>query len=263
MHADAEIARRVARAGAEIVGSRFSDHHQASYKGDVNPVTDLDHAAEEAILAELDRLAPGEGVLSEEAGGAGWEAERVWIVDPLDGTVNLLHGVPHVAVSVGVWEKGQPVAGVVVDVASGVEYWAARGEGAWMGEQPLRVSQVAAMERGLLATGFPYDRHLHARAYTDLLAEMLTRIQGVRRFGSAALDLAWVAAGRFDAFWEFGLAPWDYAAGVLLVTEAGGVVTDEGGDPFRPGATALIASNGHLHEAVVSVVAAWLPAHLR
>lgn len=263
VHEDARIAREVARAGATIVRTRFSDVHETSFKGDVNPVTALDRAAEEAIFEALETLCPGEEVLGEESGGSGWDAERVWIVDPLDGTVNLLHGVPHVSVSVAVWEKGQPVAGTVLDVATGTEFWAARGEGAWRDQDPIRVSEVASMEGALMVTGFPYDRQAHARSYTDLLAEVLTLVQGVRRTGSAALDLAWVACGRFDGYWEFGLAPWDFAAGVLLVTEAGGSVTDQRGSAFRPDSTALIATNGHLHRQLAEIVAAHVPAHLR
>lgn len=262
MNSDQKAAIEAARAGAAIVREGFISRPEVHLKGAVNPVTAIDHQAEEAVFEALTRLCPGEPVLGEESGGAGWDSDRVWIVDPLDGTVNFIHGIPQVAVSVAVCESGKPVAGAIVDVVGGEEFSAATGRGALLHGEPIRVSEVARLDGSLISTGFPYDRQERAQAYTDVVAAVLQQAQGVRRIGSAALDLAWVACGRFEGHWEFALGPWDVAAGVLLVTEAGGMVTDHRGEPFALDRSTLVASNGQIHEGLRSIVEAHLPAHL-
>lgn len=263
MHPDLEVAVEAARAGAEVVRAGFGGDLDVRMKGDVDPVTAVDTAAEAAVMAVIGHHRRHDEVLGEESGGSGWKADRVWIVDPLDGTINFLHAIPHVAVSVALWEKGRAVVGVVVDVSRDELFSAVAGEGAAMNGAPIRVSDLAEMTNCVVATGFPYDRRAHATEYATTLGAVLAQVQGVRRFGSAALDLAWVACGRYDAYWEYGLAPWDAAAGSLLVQEAGGEVTDHTGARNGLDSTALVASNGLIHEGLRQIVADHLPPHRR
>lgn len=263
MSTDLDVAIDAARAGAEVVRSAFGSATEVRLKGDVDPVTAVDEAAERAIVAHLTEYRPDDLVLGEEAGGAAWDTGRVWVVDPLDGTINFLHSIPHVAVSVALWSDGRPAAGVVVDVMRSEVFSAAAGEGARLDGRPARVSSHGGMTGSVVATGFPYDRRSHAGSYSTALGAVLAEAQGVRRFGSAALDLAWVACGRYDAYWEYGLAPWDSAAGGLLVSEAGGRVTDHRSEPHRLDAPAIVASNGHIHDELARLVADHIPEHLR
>lgn len=263
MDSDLKAALEAGRAGAEVVRAGFATHPEVRLKGDVDPVTVVDDESEVAIFEALDRVAPGEEVLGEESGGGGWDSERVWIVDPLDGTVNFVHGLPHVSVSVAVWENGSPTAGVVIDVMRQEEYGAARGHGAWLNEDRISVSTEDDMSSALVVTGFPYDRQHRPSAYATVVGAVLGEVQGVRRLGSAALDFAWLACGRFDGYWEYGLGPWDSAAGVLLVTEAGGLVTDHLGNEFRLDSKTVVATNGRIHDRLAAIVSDHLPEHLR
>lgn len=260
---DLEVARRAARAGAEALRGYLGRSLTPEFKGVVDPVTAADRAAEAAILAVLSRHRPHDAVLSEEAGArAGAAAGRRWVVDPLDGTVNFVHGVPLCAVSVALEDPAGPLVAVTETVhgPAGETFWAGRAEGAWSAPPDgsrLSVSATADLGRALLSTGFPYDRREAGTAYTDVVAAVLGVAQGVRRSGSACLDLAWVAAGRYDGHWEFGLKPWDVTAGILLVVEAGGRVTDSYGGPPRP--EDIVASNGLIHDALLEVIAAYRP----
>lgn len=260
---DVEIALEVARTGAEVVHRGFETRPEVRMKGVVDPVTAVDDAAEAAIFAALANLAPGDSVLGEESGGSGWDSERVWIVDPLDGTVNFVHGIPHFSVSVAVWESGEPVAGAVIDVIRGEEFTAARGEGAWLGGKPISVAPASEMGAAVVVTGFPYDRQGNAEAYAHVVGKVLEQVQGVRRLGSAALDLAWLACGRYDGYWEYGLGPWDAAAGMLLVEEAGGSVTDHTGTRYRLDSLTIVAASPGIHGPLRETVADNLPDHLR
>ena len=263
---DAWVAMRAARTGAEVVASGFHQHLETEMKGDVDPVTEIDREAERSIRSVITAHFPDDSILGEEGGGPGWDSERVWIIDPLDGTVNFVHGIPQVAVSVALWDRGRPLVGVVIDVARNEEFKAAIGEGATVDGKPLNVSGAAAMEDSLLVTGFPYDRRQHAEAYLRVVEEVMLRSRGTRRMGAAALDLAWVACGRFDGYWEHGgkqgIKPWDLAAGVLLVTEAGGTVTDHLGQPNQLQAAAVVATNGKIHEDLRAIVEDTMPQHL-
>lgn len=263
MHPDLEVALEAARAGAAVVRAGFAGDVAVRLKGDVDPVTVIDTAAEAAIIGVISARRPGDHVLGEESGGSAWDAERVWIVDPLDGTINFLHGIPHVAVSVALWEEGVAQVGVVGDVMRDETFTAVAGGGAHMNGSPIGVSKFDEMTDSVVATGFPYDRRAHAAAYATTLGAVLSEVQGIRRFGSAALDLAWVACGRYDAYWEYGLAPWDAAAGALLVVEAGGRVTDHGERRHDLDSPSVVASNGHIHRSLSKIVAAHLPEHLR
>lgn len=266
------VALRAARAGAEIVRQGFSRVAelgvQAEFKGDANPVTATDRLAEERILSVIRDHCPDDHVLAEESSEvdttrAASDEARIWLVDPLDGTVNFIHAVPHIAVSVALWADGQPAAGVIVDVVHGEEFTARSGGGAYSGGDPISVSPQSDLSQSLVATGFAYDRNVHGMAYAENMGEVLTRTQGVRRFGSAALDFAWVACGRFEGFWEFGLKPWDTAAGVLLVSQAGGRVSSHLGADYRLGDPGLVVSNGVIHDDLVRAVQVALPSHLQ
>jgi myo-inositol-1(or 4)-monophosphatase len=253
---DLDVAVDAARAGAAVVGKAFGAPVDTQWKSDANPVTEIDRNAEAAIIEAISRFRPNDGFLAEETGGQGWVEGRVWIIDPLDGTVNFIHGIPHVSVSVALWVDGVPEVGVIYDVSRNEEFYGARGRGAWLNHEKIAVSAQSTFGESLLATGFPYDRNLHGRKYAAVLGEVLTRAQGIRRFGSAALDLAWVACGRYDGYWETGIAPWDSAAGVLLVHEAGGTVTNFEGASHRLDDSVIVTSNGLIHQALLDAIAA-------
>lgn len=255
---DLQVALEAARAGARVVRRLWTRRPATEYKGPVDPVTAADRESQGAILAVLAHRRRGEPVLIEEAPPP-TPGERLWIADPLDGTVNFIHGLPHCAVSVALQEQERVVAAATVDIFRREEFTADRGAGARLDGRPIAVSTEAELARALLSTGFPYDRHEHGRAYADGVAAALLGAQGLRRLGSACLDLAWVACGRLDGHWEFGLQPWDAAAGMLLVREAGGRVTDSYGGEARP--SDLVASNGAIHDALTALVAAHRPSH--
>jgi myo-inositol-1(or 4)-monophosphatase len=259
---DLELAVAAARAGGEIVAAGFGAHTTTEYKGRNDPVTEVDRASEAAILAVLSAERRDDAVVGEE-GTSRSGSERMWLVDPLDGTVNFVHGLAQVSVSVALYEGDRALAGVVLDPIHDELFAAAAGRGATRNDAPMAVSATADLGTALLVTGFPYDHHEHAGAYVATLEAMLRRVNGVRRLGSAALDLCYVAAGRLDAYWEYELKPWDIAAGVLIVEEAGGRVTDPFGAPTTPQTRHLVASNGPLHEEVRELVAATFPEHLR
>jgi myo-inositol-1(or 4)-monophosphatase len=212
---------------------------QVSRKGPADFVTASDKRSEDVIFEELSKARPGYGFLMEERGAVeGTDKSHRWVVDPLDGTLNFMHGVPHFSISIGLERDGQPVAGVIYNPISDDLFYAERGKAAFHNDKRMRVSSRQGLGDALLATGIPFrGRPGHAQFLTELHA-LMPQVAGVRRFGSAALDLAWVAAGRFDAFWERGLQPWDACAGAVIVREAGGVVRDldGGSDPVASGA---------------------------
>lgn len=257
---DLELALTVARTGAEIVRNGFGTHLTTEHKGMGNPVTEVDHAAEQAIVSGLNDHRPDDGLLGEE-GSVRHSSGRRWIIDPLDGTVNFVHGLPHVAVSVALYDGDTPLVGVVIDAIQGDEFAAAVGRGATQNGQPIAVSDVRELSHSLVATGFPYDRYQHAEAYTKTVAAVLARANGIRRIGSAALDACWVACGVFDAYWEYMLAPWDCAAGVLIAAEAGAVITDGLGRPYSLDSRHLVAANPHIHARLQETIAGTLPPH--
>ncbi len=260
MH-DLAVALKAAHAGAAVVRQHFGTAFDTEYKRKFDPVTTVDRGAEAAIVNVISTEKPDDGILAEEGGGAAHEG-RTWIVDPLDGTVNFVHSIPHVAVSIALWDGDEALVGVVIDVLRNEVFVAQNGSGATLDGQKITVSGTSALSNCVVATGFPYDHDVHAEALSVVVREVLREVNGLRRFGSAALDLAWVAAGRFDAYWELGISPWDGAAGMLLVREAGGAVTDPWGTPSDPFKPLVVASNGVIHEDIRSIVNDNLPGHL-
>jgi myo-inositol-1(or 4)-monophosphatase len=225
---------------------------QVSRKGPADFVSAADLKADRTIREELSRARPDYGMATEEhPEQAAADGRHRWIVDPLDGTTNFLHGIPHWAISIGLEREGEIVAGVIYDVAKNELYWAEKGAGAWLNDRRLRVSGRRRLEEALLATGMGFKGRDKG---PDLLGQI--EAAGVRRFGSAALDLAWVAAGRFDGFWERNLGPWDVAGGIVLVREAGGYVTEIEG-PGRPESGAsILAANDALHRPLMRMLSA-------
>lgn len=258
---DLELALTAAATGAEIVRSGFGLHETVDQKGRLDPVTEIDRAAETAIVGLISMERPEDGVLGEE-GSERASSGRRWIIDPLDGTVNFVHRIPHVSVSVALYEGDEPLIGVVHDVMHEEVFAAAIGQGATCNGDPIRVSDVTEMHRAIVATGFPYDRDQHGAAYGRAVGEVLHHAHGLRRLGSAALDFAWLAAGRLDGYWEYSLGPWDMAAGALLVAEAGGIITDAHGGPYGPASKHFVAANPLIHEGLRRIVEPVLPPHL-
>lgn len=230
------------RAGAEL-RQRFAGARTIDFKGGqgTDLVTDADRASEALLLEGLRREVPEHAVLAEESGAHPGHA-FTWFVDPLDGTTNYAHGVPHFAVTLAVADAAGVLAGVVYEPLRDECFAAARGQGATLNGAPLRASAAPSLARALLATGFPYDVQARPERPLGLLSRLVVRAQGLRRMGSAALDLAWVAAGRCDGFFELGLKPWDTAAGALLVAEAGGVVRRLDGAPYEPWVGDVVAA---------------------
>ncbi len=258
---DLHVAIEAAHAGGTIVKRFFGAPADPSYKGRFDPVTAVDRASEEAIVGLIRAERPDDGMLAEEAGGATSEG-RHWIVDPLDGTVNFVHGIPQVSISVALYEGNRPIVGVVYDPLRDELFTAVAGEGARLNGHMISVSAEADLARSVVATGFPYDHDEHADDLSVVLREVLRRVNGIRRLGSAALDLAWVAAGRYEGYWELGIAPWDGAAGMVLVREAGGRVTDPLGRDSTPHMGIVVATNGHVHEELRTIVESWMPMRL-
>jgi myo-inositol-1(or 4)-monophosphatase len=221
---------------------------QVSVKGPGEFVSTADLRAERTLKAELSRARPGYCLLFEEGGAtAGSDPHHRWIVDPLDGTTNFLHGIPHFAISIALEHDGEVVAGLVYEPTRNEMFWAEKGAGAYLNDRRLRVSARRQLGEALIATGMPYLGHGDHPAYIATLARVMAATSGVRRLGAAALDLAYVAAGRFDGFWEFALSPWDIAAGLLLVREAGGFVSDLAGGQTMMSTGDVLAANSHLH----------------
>ncbi len=246
---DAEIQSIIRQAG--VFARQEFEHFQdddVQYKAENDPFTYVDVRTEELLVEGLSSLLPGAGFVTEEAASRPSQNGWNWIIDPIDGTSNFTHGVPHFCISVGLAQENVMQAGYILQPVGDCMYRCQKGKGAWEEDRPLRSSTRGAIQTALVATGFPYSDMGWRREWIQLLAEVMDATHGLRRFGSAALDLAYVAAGRLDAFFEFNLKPWDVAAGSLLVQEAGGNVTDfQGGNDYIYGRE-LLASNGLFHQ---------------
>jgi Archaeal fructose-1,6-bisphosphatase and related enzymes of inositol monophosphatase family len=256
LHHAYQVAVEAAVEAGRVLRWHFRRGLEILYKGEIDLVTEADLAAEQVLISRIREAFPDHQLLSEESGEILQRSPWLWVVDPLDGTTNFAHGFPVFSVSIALLHEGQRVLGVVYDVMRDELFAARRGEGAFLNGRPIRVSRTSRLEAALLVTGFPYDRQESPFDNTREFVALLKRCHGVLRVGSAALDLAAVAAGRLDGYWEFRLSPWDLAAGALLVEEAGGRVTTPTGDPLPPLATDIVATNGRIHEELLEALAA-------
>lgn len=228
---------------------------QVSMKGPANFVTAADHRAEKVLYEELSKARHGYCFLMEESGLVeGPDKSHVWIIDPLDGTTNFLHGMPHFAISVALQRDGELVAGIIYNPANGDVFTAERGKGAFFNDRRIRVSARRRMDEAVIATGIPHQGRPGHEPFLGELSKVMGASAGVRRFGAAALDLAWVAAGRFDGFWESGIQAWDMAAGIIMVREAGGFVSDMDGGKDMLTKGSIVCGNEHIHLALSKLV---------
>ncbi len=248
----------VVHAGA-LQMARVGDSIRIDKKGTIDLVTEVDVAVERAVRDLLGARFPDHAILGEELGAGGTPEGPCWVFDPIDGTTNYAHGLPIFCASIALEIDGVAEVAAVYDPNRQELFTAERGAGAWLNGRPLHVSRVEQMVDAMLVTGFPYDVHDRVEEIVGLFAAFVGRARAVRRLGSAAIDLCWVAAGRMDGFWEQDLKPWDVAGGALIVAEAGGQVTHMSGAPFSSHGRNVLATNGRLHEAMLSVIRGPLP----
>jgi myo-inositol-1(or 4)-monophosphatase len=265
MHPYLNTAVKAARRAGDIIIRGFTRYEgvESSSKGHNDFVTSVDHAAEAAIIDTLRTAYPGHGFICEESGELNSGADFVWIIDPLDGTTNFMHGFPHFAVSIACQSEGRMDHAVIYDPMRQELYTATRGSGAYLENRRLRVSNRRSLEGALIGTGFPYRDNLHLlEPYLAMFKAVTQRATGVRRPGSAALDLAYVAAGRVDAFWEFGLRCWDTAAGTLLIREAGGLIATLDGAEYKQKGN-IVAGTPRVFNELLETIAPFLVPELR
>ena len=252
MNSPLETAVEIAREAGALLVSFYERRVPFELKGEFDLVTEADLASEKLVVERLQSRFPQHGIVAEEGSGHSSPSEYRWYVDPLDGTTNFAHSLPIFNVTLALERAGEMLAGVVFDPIRQEMFTAELGSGAWLNNRRIRVSAVSRLESSLLCTGFP-TRRRHLNTNVHFYHQLAMATHGVRRTGSAAIDLAWVACGRLDGFWEFGLNPWDMAAGRLLVAEAGGRVTDMRGAPHTFQSPHLLADNGHVHEQIVEI----------
>jgi len=250
-----DVAAALAREAGAILKEGYGRAHRPELKGRIDLVTEYDRRSERLLLNRIRSRYPAHAILAEESGAGEGDAEVRWIVDPLDGTTNFAHNYPFFCVSIGIETRGELVAGVVFDPVRDELFAAARGLGATLNGRPIHVSHIDSLESALLVTGFPYWIRERPEPTLTVFREFLLRAQGVRRDGSAALNLCYLACGRFDGFWERSLSPWDMAAGVLIVREAGGRVTRFDGETFELDRREILASNDAIHDEMRGVIA--------
>ena len=238
--------------------SAVFDRSRTETKGLHDYVSYVDKTSEQKLVDGLSKILPEAGFIAEE-NTESWKGERYnWIIDPLDGTTNFIHGLPCFAISLALVDQDVPVLGIIYEINLDECFYAGKGQGAWLNGKPIRVSEMAKMDESFLATGFPYKNYGRLDAYMDLMKYLLNHTRGIRRLGSAATDLAYVACGRFDAFYEYGLAPWDVAAGIILVQEAGGEISDfKGGTDYLYGKE-INATNGKIHSELTNAIARFM-----
>jgi myo-inositol-1(or 4)-monophosphatase len=249
-----ECAIEIAREAGIFLKNKLHSVHTIDYKGEINLVTEVDKISEEMITSKITTLFPDHDILSEEFTHIERGSDFRWIIDPLDGTTNYAHGYPFFCVSIALERLSTMIVGIVYDPMLNEMFVAEKGNGAFLNDREIHVSNTRGVIKGLLATGFPYDIREDSHNNLNYFNKMILKAQAIRRAGSAALDLAYVAAGRFDGFWELKLNPWDIAAGWLLVEEAGGIVTDMGGNDYYLESSSILASNGRIHKEMMGVL---------
>ncbi|MGL6079546.1 inositol monophosphatase family protein [Methyloversatilis discipulorum] len=265
MHPTLTTAVKAARRAGQIItrASQDVDLLKVSSKRQNDFVTEIDRAAEDAIVGILREAYPDHAILAEESGESGPESEYRWIIDPLDGTTNFIHGMPQYAVSIALEHRGQMQSAVVFDPVRNEMFTASRGRGAFLNDRRIRVSRRAKLGEALLGTGFPYRVWDHVDAYLGMFKSLMEKTSGLRRPGAAALDLAYVACGRFDGFFEIGLSPWDIAGGSLLVSEAGGLVGNLQGETGYMESGNLVAATPRIYPAILQAIEPHLTDALR
>jgi myo-inositol-1(or 4)-monophosphatase len=253
-HTCLQVAVSAAKEAGRIQREHFGRITRVEYKGEIDPVTEVDRLCERAIVGMIRDAFPEHDMLTEESPFEGKESPWKWIIDPLDGTANYLHGLPCFCVSVALEVEGEIAIGVVYDPILDELFQAERGKGAFLNGNRISVSQQNTLDRSFLCTGFPYDVREHPDFYLAYFREFMIRSVALRRLGSAALDLCYLAAGRFDGFWELKLHAWDVAAAGLIIVEAGGATTDFQGGPFNIYSGEILASNGIIHQEMLQVI---------
>ena len=248
------VAGQAARESGKILNDLFGKITKIGKKGEIDLVTEADLLSEDIIVEIIGRNFPQDNILTEESGELNRSSERLWIVDPLDGTTNFAHSFPFFAVSIALQVDNEIVLGVVYNPFMEEYFEAVKGEGAFLNKTPIKVSQVKDLKESLIATGFPYSVYKEHGSIIELFKRMIVLVQGVRRPGSASIDLCYVASGRLDGFWEEGLQPWDTAAGSLIVREAGGIVSNYDGEGYSPFQKNIVASNPHIHQKMLEVL---------
>jgi myo-inositol-1(or 4)-monophosphatase len=248
------VAGQAARKSGKIINDLFGKITNIGKKGEIDLVTEADLLSEKTIVEIIDRAFPRDSILTEEGGESGRDSGRRWIIDPLDGTTNFVHSFPFFAASIALRVDNEMVLGVVYNPVMDEYFEAVKGEGAFLNRRRIRVSQIGDLKESLLATGFPYRVYKEPEPMIELFKRMIVRAQGVRRPGAASLDLCYVASGRLDGFWEEGLHPWDTAAGSIIVTEAGGVVSDYRGEAYSPFRKSIVAANPIIHPKMLEVL---------
>ena len=245
----------IAKEAGELIRNGFGKNNKVEFKtNETNLVTEIDKAAEKLITDFIKKKFPSHGILAEESGEMKTGADYLWVIDPLDGTTNFAHGLPVFSVSIGLQKNNTTIAGVVYDVINRVAYSAEKGSGAFANDEKMSVSSNDILRRSVLASGFPYNVNENPDNLLEKFAEMTKLVRGMRRLGSAAMDLAYTAKGVFDGYWEMNLNPWDICAGMLLVEEAGGRVSDFQDKPIDMHAKKILATNGQVHNKMIEVL---------
>ncbi len=246
-----EILKQIAKEAGEIVKEGYHTSKEITYKGVVDLVTEYDVMTENFILKELQNYFPDYMLVGEESHHGAYYYDKAIYIDPIDGTTNFIHGIPHLAISLGVWEKGEPMMAVVYNPILEEMFWAVKGEGSYCNEAKLTVSSQEKLQQSLIATGFPYakvNKGIEYHWVIKCMTNILPHIQDIRRLGAAAIDLCYLAQGKTEAFYEIDLKPWDVAGGILILLEAGGKVSNVHNKKFNFDDKSIVASNGKIHE---------------
>lgn len=249
-----QFTEAVARQAGAILQEGYGNVRHVQHKGAIDLVTEFDKRSEELILSAIQREFPDYAILAEESGRNAAVSEYQWVIDPLDGTTNFAHGIPIFCVTIALLKNDFPILGVTYDPLRNETFSAEAGCGATLNGHPIHVTARDTLGQAVISTGFPYDLRTNPRNNLDQFVQFQLRTQAVRHLAAAALDCAWTAMGRLDGYWEFGVQPWDIAAGVLLVQEAAGRVTSVGGDPYFVSNDSILVSNGLLHEQMLTVL---------
>ena len=243
--------KQIALEAGKIVKEGYSSHKKVSHKGVVDLVTEFDVKTETFIINQLKKAFPNYTLVGEESHQGSYHYDKAIYIDPIDGTTNFVHGIPHLAISLGVWEQGKPTLAVVYNPILEELFWAVQGEGAFCNGQRIKVSTQSKLQNALIATGFPYAKVNAGIEYhwvIKCMANLLPHIQDIRRLGAAAIDLCYLAQGKVEAFYEIDLKPWDVAAGILIVQEAGGKISNVDNQPYDFDDKSIVASNGKVHQ---------------